>query len=460
MNNKKIKLIISIIIALCILITVAITYKETGKIDKNEINKAVDIVINTINTYNMEDEEIQELPSTEIQVQTEEQEKITGETQATTETEGFEEQGEIAYNGTSEYPDVVLGNYIGLTYYSQIDNRWKDNSYTSTGNTTQTIGSSGCGPTSAAMVVTAIKGTITPPEMADLFVRYGYRSANNGTYFSAYRWLADTFDIGYEETYYMQTAIQLLENENLLIVSCGNGLFTTGGHFIVIVGIEGDMLKIYDPYLYAGKFDTATRRGKVSVEGNTVYCSIDNFKNYANYKKFFAFKKEGTTNVNDTKPVTTATYIRYVTVNSRLNVRNIPMGNIIDKLNNGTQVTVYETQGEWSRIGDNRWVNSNYLTNVNNQTTNYISTTETANKTYSRGTYKVLTNIHVRSGASTKYSDKTYKQLTSNARQQNRKLGGEYNGYRKGVVCTVTKISGNWGLTASGWICLDYCEKI
>ncbi len=35
------------------------------------------------------------------------------------------------------------------------------------------------------------------------------------------------------------------------------------------------------------------------------------------------------------------------------------------KLNNGTKVTVYETRGNWSRIGNNRWVASNYLTEKN-----------------------------------------------------------------------------------------------
>lgn len=55
-------------------------------------------------------------------------------------------------------------------------------------------------------------------------------------------------------------------------------------------GIEGNTLKIYDPYLYNGKFETATRRGKVIVEGNTIYCSVDNFKKYANYKGFFCYQ--------------------------------------------------------------------------------------------------------------------------------------------------------------------------
>ena len=166
-----------------------------------------------------------------IKEQTEEQEKEVSETQATTETEGFEEQGEIAYNGTSEYPNVSLGEYKGLTYYSQIDSRWSSHSYTSCGNYSQTIGTSGCGPTCASMVVTATKGTITPPEMGDLFVKYGYRSSNNGTYFSAFRFVADTFNIGYEETYRLDDAVNLARNNHYVVVSCANGLFTTGRTF-------------------------------------------------------------------------------------------------------------------------------------------------------------------------------------------------------------------------------------
>lgn len=55
-------------------------------------------------------------------------------------------------------------------------------------------------------------------------------------------------------------------------------------------GIEGNTLKIYDPYNYSGKFNVPSRRGKVEVSGNTIYCSIDNFKKYANYKSFFCYQ--------------------------------------------------------------------------------------------------------------------------------------------------------------------------
>ena len=287
MNENKKRNIVLIIVTICVAFLSGFGFYNANKDNSTEeiVAGAVNEIKDYITTYNMTQEEIEELPSTEIVEQTEEQEQAQ---EQEVEDESFQLQGEIAYNGTTEYPQISLGNYTGLTYYNQTDSRWRYHQYSSVGDSSQTIGTSGCGPTSAAMVVTAVKGTITPPEMGDLFVQYGYRSANNGTYWSAFRWVADVFDIGYQECSSLDTAVNLVRNNNYVVVSVGNGLFTTGGHFIVIVGIEGDTLKIYDPYLYSGKFDTSTRRGKVTVSGNTVYCSIDNFRNYANYKGFFA----------------------------------------------------------------------------------------------------------------------------------------------------------------------------
>lgn len=233
------------------------------------------------------------------------------------------------------------------------------------------------GPTSASMIVTACKGTITPDKMADLFVKYGYRSSNNGTYWSAFRAIADEFNIGYEETSDIQRALQLLQSKRYVVASVGNGLFTTGGHFIVLVGIDGNTLKIYDPYLYSGKFETSTRRGKVTVSGNTVYCSVSNFKKYANAQKFFAYQNTGSNQTNDTKKVTTSTYTRYIKANGGLNVRNGAGTKYkrIKTLANGTKVTISKTSGNWSYITSpsKGWVCSTYL--VTTKTTTKIKNT-------------------------------------------------------------------------------------
>lgn len=290
--------------------------KSTEELIGSAVNEVIDYIDNKSTT------EIPELTETDEQ---------TLEVQET-ESEGFEEQGEIAYNGSDKAPDVSVGEYAGLTYYSQLDSRWSSKMYSSTGDTSQTIGSSGCGPTSASMVVSSIKGNITPDIMSDLYVQYGYRSANNGTYWSAFKWTADVFEIEYSECYKLDDAVAKLKDNHYIIASCNQGLFTYGGHFIVLIGVEGDYIKVYDPYLYNGKFETSTRKGKATVDGNTVYVSIDNFREYANYQKFFCFKndreevKENTTTTVVTDKVEsnviTVNYQVKITANGGLNIRS------------------------------------------------------------------------------------------------------------------------------------------
>ncbi len=164
-----------------------------------------------------------------------------------------------------------------------------------------------------------------------------------------------------------------------------------GGHFVLIYGYEdtnksgqcdsGDRLKIYDPYLYAGKFNVSTRRGKATVEGNTVYVEKETFRTYANYSQFFAFENSREdTKENTNSNISTATYTRYVKVNSSLNVRSGAGINYsyIRSLYNGNKVVVYEEVGNWSRIGENEWVCSDYLTNSNSieaANNNYVKNT-------------------------------------------------------------------------------------
>ena len=279
-NRSQKNLINLIILTLLVIILVALLYiqKDKNGIGDNENNVlgAINTAIDEINKSSIEIPNLTEIEEQSLEVQE-------------TENEGFEEQGQIAYEGAEKTPSIQVGKYAGLTYYSQVDNRWKNNIYTSIGNNTQTIGSSGCGPTSAAMIVSSIKGNITPDIMANLFVKYGYRSPNAGTYWSAFKWTADVFNIGYSESYKLDDAIEKLKNNNYVIASCNQGLFTYGGHFVVLVGLDGDYIKIYDSYLYNGKYDVSSRKGKAVVKGNTVYVSIENFRKYANYQKFFCF---------------------------------------------------------------------------------------------------------------------------------------------------------------------------
>lgn len=405
-NNRRNETILAVVMMVIVLFVV-FAFSDDKELQKEVVEQVTDTVAD-IATYEMSEEEVKELPSTEIKEQTEEQEKEVSKEQEV-ENEGFELQGEIAYEGDRARTwNVELGDYKGLTYYSQIDSRWSSKMYSSVGDRSQTIGTSGCGPTSAAMVVTATKGTITPDRMSDLFVQYGYRSSNNGTYWSAFRAVADEFNIGYTETSDIQKAIQLLQSNHYVIASCGNGLFTTGGHFIVLTKIDGNTISVYDPYLYSGKFEISTRRGKATVNGNTVYVTVDNFRNYANAKGFFCYAHDGNVTVNNTQTVTTANYTRYVTAKIGLNIRRSPNGTIIGSYRYGTAVTVLETSGNWSRTNLG-WVSSNYLGSYTNtepkQTQNTAGITKklsrasilysNSNLTGTRYNYKANTTITI-----------------------------------------------------------------
>ena len=321
MKDKQYRNVTLIIVSILVGLLGGFGFYNANKDKSNDeiINSAVNEVLDYIDNKS----------STEIPSLTETDEQSL-EVQET-ESEGFEEQGIVAYEGAEKTPDIQLGEYAGLTYYSQLDNRWRYNMYSSVRDASQTIGTSGCGPTSSAMVVSSIKGNITPDSMANLYVNYGYRSANQGTYWSAFKWTADVFDIGYSECYKLDDAVAKLKDNHYIIASCNQGLFTYGGHFIVLTGVEGDYIKVYDPYLYNGKFDVASRRGKATVSGNTVYVSIENFRAYANYQKFFCFKndrtdiKENTTTTvvtdNTTSNVNTVNYQVRITANGGLNIR-------------------------------------------------------------------------------------------------------------------------------------------
>ena len=90
---------------------------------KEVVEKVTDTVTDMAK-YGMSTEEIEQLPSTEIIEQTEEQENAQ---EQEVEGEEFKLQGEVAYNGTIEYPNVSLGEYKGLTYrkfYTNNRNKW------------------------------------------------------------------------------------------------------------------------------------------------------------------------------------------------------------------------------------------------------------------------------------------------------------------------------------------------
>ncbi len=138
----------------------------------------------------------------------------------------------------------------GVPYFSQRD--YADVAYT-TACDGATISSSGCGPTSAAMVLRFYGVETDPIAVADSFATGGFRICNSGTSWSAFGGAAIVKDNGltgeniYEgsestdpsSTIQAEITAHLVASEPILI-SVGPSTFTSSGHFMVLTGDNGD----------------------------------------------------------------------------------------------------------------------------------------------------------------------------------------------------------------------------
>ena len=175
-------------------------------------------------------------------------------------------------------------------------------------------------------------------------------------------------------------------------------------------------ITVYDPYLYSGKFDTASRRGAgVVVSGNSAYVTETAFRQYANYRNFWVFSNDEGEGNNNTSSLTSnsVNYTRYVSTQSlNLNVRSGAGTNysIVGKLSKGTAVTVTQVNGSWSYITSpvSGWVSNSYLSasKVEQYLTVFNSTGQTrktkacylysnSNLTGTKYTYKENTTVTI-----------------------------------------------------------------
>lgn len=181
---------------------------------------------------------------------------------------------------------------MNKVYYSQADSRWANHPYPSSKFPKATIKSGGCGPTSASMIISSMVKKIYPNEMGDIFIKNGLR-ASTGTNPKAFEWIAKKYKLLMNKSIYINDGVQCLKEGGMCVAYCkAGGLFSTGGHIIVLAGIEGDNLIVYDPYLYKNKFNSGNRKC-VKVRGNEAIVSISNFKKYCDYT-LYCYKKEKT----------------------------------------------------------------------------------------------------------------------------------------------------------------------
>lgn len=140
----------------------------------------------------------------------------------------------------------VLNNCIK---YLQWDSKWKNVKY-STHTSAQTIGNSGCGPTSMAMILATWEDSkITPVQTCEEAFKNGYRTYNSGTAWGYFKYAFKNHNCfsKYVETGSVSTLTAALREGALAVCSMNandNHFWTSGGHFIVARGCD-------DTYIYA-----------------------------------------------------------------------------------------------------------------------------------------------------------------------------------------------------------------
>lgn len=151
--------------------------------------------------------------------------------------------------------------------YLQTDPRWKNHNYSAPGEK-KTIGSSGCGPTSAAMVIATLKDkNVTPVTTSEWSMKNGYKAYNQGTYYTYFVPQMEKYGItcrrlntanlyGKNSSAAHTEALNALQRDDWVIACMGKGNWTSSGHFILLYGFENGYVSINDPA------STASRRIK------------------------------------------------------------------------------------------------------------------------------------------------------------------------------------------------------
>lgn len=142
---------------------------------------------------------------------------------------------EVTSNNTKEYQNYMKKSKFKVTdvvYYNQYD-------YGNASYGDDTISNSGCGPTSAAMILSTFLDEEVTPQMACDFSAVNGHLVVGGTEDAFFDDIFNEYGVSYtKEEQTEENIISSLEDGNLIIAHVGPSEFTKSGHFIVLSGLD------------------------------------------------------------------------------------------------------------------------------------------------------------------------------------------------------------------------------
>lgn len=345
--------------------------------------------------------------------------------------------------------------------YKQYDSRWAYHDYSVKGKEKTNIYVSGCAPTSAAMVIASLKdASVTPATCADWSVSHGYKAVGAGTYNTYFvpQLAAYGIKAEYLSSYCYHNLNHLshakvktaLKNGKWVIANAGPGLWTSGGHFILVYGIDDhDNVYINDPAStkaarLKNTFDTFAYQMKYYW---IIDVPKDNGKPSINVKQHLAYGDTGSDVGAAQTMLKTLGYYK---------------GEIDNSFGPFMKSAVLSAQKAFGLEQD-----ALYGPKTKAATEKAYKAEIASQSSYKAGkNYKLLYDVKVRAGAGTKYAWKRCSALTADGRKHAYSSNG-YGVLKAGTTVTaleIRKISNSeiWLRIPSGWVAAVYggCKYI
>lgn len=182
---------------------------------------------------------------------------------------------------TGETEDAPVSGFVQPPNFKQYDSRWASKMYSNHGDKSQTMRSSGCGPTAMADIVAEWwNKEATPWTMAEKSMDWGCRTYDSGTSSSFFRKCAQLYNASkYVTTSNVETAIQCLLSGGYVVVCFGAGTkgkssyqkWTKGGHYCVLWKYADGEFYINDPASASAKRARGTK-AEVQDARKGFYC--------------------------------------------------------------------------------------------------------------------------------------------------------------------------------------------
>ena len=160
-----------------------------------------------------------------------------------------------------------------FTFYDQGN---YSNIYTNStkNDSSQTIASSGCGPSAMASIVTTLTGqSVSPVTIAKYCVDNGFRTDDNGTSWGFATAVSSDYGLNFRNISTSQISSSFNGN-SLVLANVKAGMLTSFGHYISISGVQvrngEDYYIVYDPNYAANK-----SYGRYTNKSNIIDTGID-----------------------------------------------------------------------------------------------------------------------------------------------------------------------------------------